>query len=134
MTLVVDASTLVSALVDGGPEGRWANELLASEPLAAPHLLHVEVAHVLRKAEAAGQISSDVAAMAHANLMDVAVELFPYVPHADRIWELRANVTSYDAWYVALAEELYCPLATMDLKLTKAAGPHCEFLTFSASA
>ncbi len=120
MTLVVDASVVVAALVDTGRAGTWAESLLTSDSLAAPHLMPVEVANILRRAVAAGEVSSDVATLAHADLVALRVELFPYRPFAERVWELRENVTAYDAWYVALAESLGARLATLDAKL---AGP-----------
>ena len=67
--------------------------------------------------------------MAHADLLDLRVELFPYAPFASRVWELRDNVTSYDAWYVALAESLGSSLVTLDQKLAQATGPRCDFET-----
>lgn len=79
------------------------------------------MANTLRRAVLAGKLSADVAAMAHANLIDLRVELFPYQPFAGRVWELRENVTSYDAWYVALAEHIDASLATVDLRLSRAA-------------
>jgi predicted nucleic acid-binding protein len=124
--VVVDASTVVAALVDTGPDGRWAEQVLLSGDLAAPHLLPAEVGNVLRRAVLAGQISADVAALAHADLQSLRIDLFPYEPFADRIWGLRANVTAYDAWYVALAELLDCPLATLDVRLARAPGVKCE--------
>ncbi|MBS3941378.1 MAG: type II toxin-antitoxin system VapC family toxin [Actinobacteria bacterium] len=129
MTVVIDASVAVAALVDAGPDGQWAEGLLADEPLAAPHLFPVEVANLLRRASLAGDISPDVAALAHADLIDLRVDLFPYEPVAERVWELRGNVTAYDGWYVALAERLGAPLATLDRRLAGAAGPRCPFLT-----
>jgi predicted nucleic acid-binding protein len=129
VTAVVDASLVVSALVDGGSTGSWAESLLAREPLSAPHLMPVEVADILRRAAAAGEISADVAAMAHTDLLDMRVELFPYGPFAPRVWELRDNLTCYDAWYVALAEFLGSRVATPDLKLARATGPRCSFET-----
>jgi len=129
VTVVVDASLVVSALVDGGSTGSWAESLLAGEPLSAPHLMPVEVASILRRAAAAGEISADVVAMAHTDLLDMRVELFPYGPFAPRVWELRDNLTCYDAWYVALAEFLGSPVATLDLKLARTAGPRCGFET-----
>ena len=125
--LVVDASVLVAALVDAGPTGRWAESLLATGPLAAPHLLPVEVAGVLRRAARAGDVSEDVAALAHADLLAMPVQLFPYAPFAGRVWELRANLTAYDAWYVALAEFLDLPLATLDRRISRAPGVRCRF-------
>lgn len=129
MTLVIDASLVVSALVDSGTTGSWAESRLAGEPLSAPHLMPVEAAGVLRRAAAAGEISADVAAMAHADLLDLRVELFPYGPFASRVWGLRDNLTCYDAWYVALAEFLGSRMATLDLKLARAPGPRCGFET-----
>jgi predicted nucleic acid-binding protein len=129
VTLVIDASLVVSALIDGGRTGTWAESLLTAEPLSAPHLMPVEVANILRRAAAAGDISADVASMAHADLLDLRVELFPYAPFAPRVWELRPNVTSYDAWYIALAEFLGSKVATLDLRLARATGPLCGFAT-----
>ncbi len=86
-------------------------------------------ANILRRAAAAGEISADIAAMAHADLLDMRVEFFPYAPFATRIWELKDNLTSYDAWYVALAEFLGSRVATLDLKLARATGPRCGFET-----
>ncbi len=127
--IVVDASFAVAALVDSGPEGTWADGVLASDALAAPHLMPVEVANILRRSVMSGQISADTASMAHADLLALRVELFPYGPFASRVWELRANVTAYDGWYVALAESLGASLATLDLRLSRSPGLRCAFLT-----
>jgi predicted nucleic acid-binding protein len=127
VTLVVDASLVVSALVDTGSAGTWAESLLAAGGLSAPHLMPVEAASVLRRAAAAGDITADVASMAHADLLDLRVELFPYAPFAPRVWNLRGSLTTYDAWYVALAESLGAKVATLDLKLARAEGPCCRF-------
>ena len=56
------------------------------------------------------------------------MELFPFAPFAERVWALRENLTSYDAWYVALAEVLDCPLVTLDRRLSRASGPVCEII------
>jgi predicted nucleic acid-binding protein len=128
MTLVVDASVVVAALVDSGPDGEWAEGLLAGDDLAAPHLLPVEVANILRRAELAGEISRETASLAHADLLALRIGLFSYEPFAARIWDLRSNLTAYDAWYVALAETLSAKLATLDSRLSRAPGPKCEFL------
>jgi predicted nucleic acid-binding protein len=66
---------------------------------------------------------------AHEDLLELNLELFSFEPFAERIWELRHNLTSYDAWYVAVAEALGLPLATLDMRLAKAKGLTCEFLT-----
>ncbi len=125
--LVVDASLVVAALIDSGKDGTWAQDVLADGQLAAPHLMPVEVANILRRATLSGQISADSAALAHADLLALPIQLFPYGPFADRVWELRANLTSYDAWYVALAETLDAKLATLDLRLSRAQGARCLF-------
>jgi predicted nucleic acid-binding protein len=119
---------VVAALVDGGPTGRWAEGVLEEGPLIAPHLMHVEVASILRRAALAEEINLETAALAHADLLDLMVEFVPYAPVADRVWELGANLTTYDAWYVATAEALGVPLATLDGRLARAAGPRCRFL------
>lgn len=129
MTVVVDASVVVAALVDSGPEGQWALQHMGRDRLAAPHLMPVVVASVLRRAELVGDLSSDTAALAHADLVDLPVELFPYDLLAQRIWRLRNTVTSYDAWYVALAEELDATLVTLDVRLSSAPGPRCPITT-----
>jgi predicted nucleic acid-binding protein len=126
MTSVVDASAVVAALVDAGPEGEWAAAELERDSLAAPHLMPVEAANILRRAALSGELSPDVAALAHVDLVRFRVDLFPYEPSAQRVWELRSNLTTYDAWYVALAEALSAPLITLDRRLAGASGPRCE--------
>ena len=133
MTLVLDASVVVAALVDSGPDGTWAESLL-SDDLAAPDLLPVEVAHVLRRAVDASEITDDVASLAHGDLTDLRIELFPYELVAPRIWELRHNLSAYDAWYVAVAELLDAPLATLDRRILGAPGVRCELRTPDSSA
>lgn len=129
MTLVVDASVVVAALVDGGADGQWSERQLVAEQLAAPHLMPVEAANILRRSALAGELSEDTASMAYADLLELRVALFPFQPLATRIWELRQNVTSYDAWYVALAESLDANLVTLDKRLARASGCRCKFLT-----
>ncbi len=129
MTLVVDASVVVAALVDGGPEGAWAEAALLEAPLVAPHLLPVEVADILRRAEADGAIGSESATLALADLPALLVDYVSFAPLAFRVLESRATLTAFDAWYVALAELLDAPLATLDRRLTRAPGPVCRFWT-----
>jgi predicted nucleic acid-binding protein len=127
VTLVVDASAVVAALVDSGPDGRWAEAMLADDVLAAPHLMPVEAANILRRGHLARDLSADTAALAHDDLVHLRVEMFPYEPHAGRVWELRDTLTAYDGWYVALAESLDAPLVTLDRRLARARGPRCSF-------
>jgi predicted nucleic acid-binding protein len=129
VTVVIDASVVVAALADGGPVGTWSEVLLASTPLAAPHLMPAEVSNVLRRLVERSELSADVAALAHGDLLDLRVELFAYEPFGERVWELRGNLSSYDAWYVALAEALDAPLATLDARLQRAPGVRCQVLS-----
>lgn len=127
--VVVDASAVVAALVDSGDLGDWAENRLREDRLSAPQLMHVEATNILRRAELAGDISADSAALAYTDLLDLPVNLYPFEPFADRVWELRHSVTAYDAWYVALAESLEIILVTVDQKLAEATGPTCGFET-----
>jgi predicted nucleic acid-binding protein len=129
VSTVVDASVLVSALIDDGPYGQWAESIIAAGSLHAPELAHVEVANTLRRLERAKDITAAEANAAYEDLMQLKLELFSFEPFADRIWELRHNLTSYDAWYVAVAEALKLPLATLDERLAKAKGVGCDFVT-----
>ena len=128
MTLVVDASLVVAALVDGGTAGRWAEGVLQSDQLASPHLMPVEAANILRRSVLSGDVSADTASLAHTDLQALRLDLFPYAPVASRAWALRENLTLYDAWYVALAELLDSNLATLDERIARAPGPGCGFV------
>jgi predicted nucleic acid-binding protein len=127
--LVVDASVVVAALTGVGATGAWATQMLADAHLTAPHLMPFEVTNVLRRNQILGALGSDVATLTHRDLLDLDVDLYPYEVVADRIWELRRTLSSYDAAYVALAERIGAPLATLDVRLTRAPGPVCQFLT-----
>ena len=127
MSLVVDASVVVTALVSLGEEAAWAEAVLRTEHPVAPALMPAEAANALRRVSRSGLITAEVASQAHAELLELGVELAPYEPFGRRVWELRETLTAYDAWYVAVAEALDPPLATLDLRLARAPGPRCEF-------
>lgn len=127
--LVVDASVIASALVGTGRTGEWALGLLEADHVLAPSLLPVEVANVLRRLARSGAISDDNATLAHAQLLVMPIDYYSYEQLGGRVWALRGNVRPYDAWYVALAELLDAPLATLDVRLSQATGPGCHFLT-----
>lgn len=126
---VCDSSALVALLLDSGPDGEWATRTCRGARLAAPSLMRSEAANIIRRGEAAGLIGSDQAAQAHADLLPLAIEEWPYDLVADRAWRLRRNVTVYDGGYVALAEMLGTPFATLDRRMATAPGVGCEILT-----
>jgi len=128
VSVVIDASVVVAALIDVGPHGIWAEHIIETAPLHAPELIRVEVTNMLRRLERAKQISTAEANAAYEDFMQLEIELFAFEPFWDRIWELRHNLTSYDAWYVAVGEALVLPLATLDEGLCRANGPKCEFM------
>jgi predicted nucleic acid-binding protein len=129
LNIVIDASVLVAALVDSGPHGDWAEEILAGGLLQAPELVYAEATNIFRRLERATLISTPEANAAQEGLMELDIRLFGFAPFGDRIWQLRHNVTAYDAWYVAIAEALDLPLATLDEPLSKANSVACKFLT-----
>lgn len=133
MTVVVDGSVLAAAVAHLGPDGAWSEAAIADAgekgSLAAPQMVLAEAGNALRRMELTGHLPSFEAALAHRDLLTLEIEYYPFAPLADRIWELRHNITIYDAWYVALAEALSCPLLTLDRRLARAPGPTCEIIT-----
>ncbi len=129
MTLVADASFLVSPLIELEADGQWARDLLTRESVAAPHLLLPETGNTLRAGIRTGRLTEEGASKAYSDLLQLPVVFYGYRDFADRIWQLRNTITVYDAWYVALAEALEVPLATLDLRLARAPGARCAFLT-----
>jgi predicted nucleic acid-binding protein len=123
---VCDASALAALLLDGGPDGKWVTDTIGSGQIEAPALVTYETANVIHRHEISGQISADQAAQAHADLLDLTIELWPYELLAARAWELRANLSIYDATYVALAETRSLTLITLDRRLAKAPGANCQ--------
>jgi len=127
--VVCDASALVALLLDGGPDGRWVAEALAGADIAAPSLVAFESANIIRRHELAGLISADQAAQAHADLLDLAIEHWPYELLAPRSWELRRNLSSYDASYVALAALTGATLVTLDRRIGRSPHLRCTIAT-----
>ena len=124
--LVVDASVVAPAVADGGDDGRRYRRRLRGEQLAAPDLLRIEVLSVLRRQHRLGRLDAGQVAAAVDDLLDLDLEVYPTEPLLRRAWELRENVTAYDACYVALAEALGCALLTADARLSRAGGPICD--------
>lgn len=122
----MDASVLANAIGDDAEDGRRARtELRAVGELAVPDLVDVETTAVLRKRWLAGDLSDERFATAIDDLQNLDIQRYPTLPLVRRAYELRANVSSYDAAYVALAEALNCELLTADRKLSNATGPRC---------
>ena len=127
-TVVVDASFVMALLTNGDDATTtWARDLIDGADLVAPHLMPVEVTSALRTAERRELMAPEPAALAHRDLVELDVELHSFEPFASRVWELRHSVPPYDAWYLALAERLDVPLATLDRRLTRTADARCEF-------
>lgn len=124
--LVVDASVLAVALADDGVDGDTARARLRGEDLAAPELLDLEVASVLRRQTMGGVIDARRADLALADLNAIPLQRAPHQPLLARAWELRENLTIYDAAYVSLAEALQVRLLTGDKRLARAPGPRCH--------
>ncbi|HMV73718.1 MAG TPA: type II toxin-antitoxin system VapC family toxin [Microthrixaceae bacterium] len=125
--IVVDASVLANALADDGADGTAARaRLAAAGELAAPDLVDVEAVAVLRKRWIAGDLTGDRFSDAVEDLGDLAMTRYPALPLMRRAFELRDNVTAYDAAYVALAEQLGCTLLTADRRLAAAPTVTCE--------
>lgn len=124
--IVVDASVLANVVGDDGADGRRArNELRSAIDVAAPDLVDVETVAVLRKRWLAGTITDRRFSAAIADLEITSVERYPTLPLMRPAYRLRANVTAYDAAYVALAEALGCELVTGDRRLAGAPSPRC---------
>lgn len=126
--IVLDASVLVNALADDHEAGGAARQVIGqAEDLAAPDLIDVETAAVLRRRWQAGSITGERFDAAVVDLGDLPCRRYPTGPLIRRAVELRDNVSMYDAVYVALAEALECPLVTADERLVRLSGPTCQF-------
>jgi predicted nucleic acid-binding protein len=125
--IVVDASVVANALIDPGSAGVIARSVLREESdIAAPDLIDVETVSALRGHWLASRITDRLFRTATDDLVLLPIVRHPARPFLARSYELRANVTSYDALYVALAEALGCALVTGDARLAAAPGPTCE--------
>lgn len=130
--IVIDASVLANALADDDEVGGAARrELRVASALAAPDLVDVETVAVLRKRWLAGMIPDQRLSDAIGDLERLDFERVPTLRLMRRAYELRANVTAYDATYVALAEALDCELLTADQRLARAPGPRCVIRVLS---
>ena len=123
--IVVDSSVVVSAVADGSDPGERRRGKLRGMRLAAPDLMRVECLSALRRHEAIGDLNADQAHEAMTTVLSLPVTVYPTAPLLTRAWQLRGNLTTYNACYVALAEILDCPLVTADRRLAAAPGIGC---------
>ncbi len=122
---------LASALGDDGPDGRTARRELRRQDIAIPDLADVETVSVWRRRYLTGDIDRRRFRAAIDDLTQFAARRYPALPFMARAYQLRANITPYDAVYVALAEELDCSLLTLDTRLANAPGPQCPIRVLS---
>ncbi|HEY2215243.1 MAG TPA: type II toxin-antitoxin system VapC family toxin [Acidimicrobiales bacterium] len=122
---MVDASVLVQALGDDGDAGNLARQHLRGQRLAAPELIDLEIISAWRKHHALGRMTAERSERARADLQRLPLQRISHRPLASRCWELRDNLTPYDAAYVAVAELFGATLVTADVALARAPGPLC---------
>jgi len=121
--IVVDASVMLDLLLRTDAAAAIERRLFEPrELMACPHLLDVEVAQVLRRHASARDLAEERGRQALEDLAAMPLARYPHEPLLQRVWQLRHNVTAYDAVYIALAEMLEIPLVTRDLRLAAASG------------
>jgi predicted nucleic acid-binding protein len=130
--IVVDTSAAIAALAAWPPVEDLVGRLQDDGDLHAPHLIDVEVIHALRRLIAARELTEDRAADVRSDFADLAIVRYAHHPLADRMWELRRNLTAYDAAFVALAEALGASLVTCDGRLARAGGHQAQIEVFRA--
>ena len=123
---MVDASVFVRAVADDGSDGDTARQAMATDELAAPEIIDLEVISSLRGLNRSGYLTNERSSQAMFELATAPIDRASHQPLISRIWELRHNVTAYDASYIALAEAWDAPLLTADRKLASAPGVRCE--------
>jgi predicted nucleic acid-binding protein len=129
--LVVDTSAVLEALVGVDSPPGLIERLASDGDLHAPHLIDVEMLHALRRLTLGHEIGEDRAADARTDFSQLALVRYPHVDLGDRMWELRHNLTAYDAAFVALAEVLGAPLVTCDSRLADAPGDLAQIELFA---
>ena len=120
--IVVDTSALGAALVSWPPDRALHERLAGEAELHAPHLVDVEFLHVLRRLTQTDALGADRAEDARTDFTELNLIRYPHEHLLDRMWELRHNLTAYDACFVALSEVLGSPLVTADARLRDAPG------------
>ena len=131
--LVVDTSAVLAALAARDPAPGLRERLAEDGDLHGPHLIDTEILHALRAMIARDQISAERAEGVRSDFAELALVRYPHVPFSDRVWELRHNLSAYDATFVALAEALSAPLVTCDARLASAPAHDARVELFASS-
>ncbi|MEO5535250.1 MAG: type II toxin-antitoxin system VapC family toxin [Pseudolysinimonas sp.] len=126
MRVVVDASAVLTLLLEPGSRGDEVAGMLADAELHAPDHLPVEVANVVHRRRNASLLSEAESRLALDGFWALPLHLWPFEKLSERAWQLGANLSSYDAAYVALAEQLEVDLVTGDVRLSRAPGIACS--------
>ena len=131
--IVLDASALTEMLSGEGAIGEWVlAEMESSDGCLVAEHTRIEVVHAI-SGKLLGRKMTETRAKDSIDLLGLLeLETVPTQHVISRVWELRSNITAYDAAYVAIAEQNRCPLVTTDLKLVAATGPRCEFRSFQS--
>lgn len=130
--IVLDASAAADVLLKLEPKASRIRERMGESEggLHVPHLFEIEVLHTLRRHFLSGNLTAKRESEALEDLAAMRLTRHPHTPFIERIWELRENVTAYDAAYIALAEMLDAPLVTTDGRLARSSGHHANIELF----
>jgi predicted nucleic acid-binding protein len=120
--IVADTSAILAVLSADPPDPHLRQRLGDDGDLHVPHLLDVELLHALRRLVASGDLTEQRATAVRADFAQLALTRYPHHPLADRVWELRHNLTAYDATFITLSEALDVPLVTCDARMASASG------------
>lgn len=128
--LVVDTSAILDAIAAYEAAPGLVARLSNDGDLHAPHLIDIEFLHALRGMMMRDEITAERTTDARTDFAETALIRYPHEPLSDRIWELRHNLSAYDAAFVALAETLEAPLVTCDARLASAGGHGAQIELF----
>lgn len=131
--LVVDTSAILDAIAAYESAPGLIARLAKDGDLHAPHLIDVEILHALRGMSMREEITPERAVDARTDFAETALLRYPHEPLSDRIWELRHNLSAYDAAFVALAETLEVPLVTCDARLASSSSHNAQIELFEVS-